>query len=291
MADFDVPGALAPRDSAPARSWVFPTRWLIAAGWAALVATFGVTALGNGSPKVGVRRAQGFVEAAVAAPQQPVFDALVQIRSPDGVPRARVFLFPGLRAGQEFWETAPFAEFVEQLLRDGNQVVIAGLPYAQASFWKDGGEAYCRQFGGWLAETLRQIEQVHGTVSRQIAAGVSYGGMHAMIAAATLPEVEGFAAVSPVTDVGALNEFWWLTNDQCNPAAFAAGLAKKPGFVAYQDRDHRVNGELTTTLIQNLRARGATLDVQRQDSRDHESTPAILERVATWIAQDKLARH
>jgi hypothetical protein len=251
----------------------------------AVFAVAAVFAVGGGSVRTGAKRLQSAVDAAKAAPGAPVFDGAVLVRSPATAPRARVFLFPGLRTGQEFWAAQPYAGFVDDLVHAGHQVVLAALPYAHASFYADGGRVYCDSFRRWLAATMQQLEAAHGKAPRQIAAGVSYGGMHAMIAAA-VPGIHGFAAVSPVTDVGALNEFWWASNEHCGPGAVLPQLAAIPGVIVYQDRDRRVRGEFTTALVEQLRERGAPLTVHRIDSPEHRITEEILAEVTKWIEKE-----
>jgi len=155
---------------------------------------------------------------------------------------SRVYLFASIFNGAEMWQDPLYRPLVDRLLADGSQVVLMDSPKTRARFFDDGGAAYCRALIRWVEDTDRRLDEEH-PASRKAMMGISFGGYQALMAAARLPWVDAYVALSPVTRIQALGEFWFTDNDRCSPFGDADRLKPKPGLITYGTAESRVNSD------------------------------------------------
>ena len=213
-----------------------------------------------------------------APAQDPAFMAPPRVMGKNlGV---RVYLIHGLPGYLNYWDAPSRQPLLDALLLNGAQVVVLKLPDAQQAYFGDGGATYCRAFDAWFDNMTQAIEKQYGE-ARQYTVGVSYGGLHAMLAAEH-PQIAGWVAISPVTDISRLAEFRFQSNDKCRADPRVVG--SKPGLMIFGRSDQRVGTDLMEAEARRIREAGATDFVSREvDAAGHDTTPEIIGATAAWI--------
>lgn len=193
----------------------------------------------------------------------------------------RVYLFPGLdvNVSADFGE-GPLKEMVNRL-RAGADVVLVPLPVPTACIFDHGGERYRQRFTATLRALVIAMDAAHGA-RLNIAGGVSYGGLHAMMAAATVDRFSGWFAMLPVVRLDALAEFPDLDVPRFNPLNEAAALSRLPGFLTWGTADDRVNWHLTAQLADRIM--GENIHVIEYPSQPHETRPHNIADLMEWIS-------
>jgi hypothetical protein len=186
----------------------------------------------------------------------------------------RVYLFPGLDVNVSAdFGSGPLKEMVDRLRGWGADVVLLPLPAPRACMFADGGARYRERFAAAVfAMTDGSRENIVG--------GVSYGGLHAMMAAATSDRFAGWFALLPVTRLDALAEFPGLDVPQFNPLNETAALGLLPGFLEWGTADDRVNWHLTSQLADHLK------NVRKTEypGHAHETTQQNIDDLMAWIS-------
>jgi alpha-beta hydrolase superfamily lysophospholipase len=224
--------------------------------------------------------------AATLAPKHPtvIFDDNVRVIGKNW--GKRIYLIHGLPGLPGYWESAERAPLLDALLADGDQIVLLRLPEPRSALFVDQGAAYCRAFAAWFSQLDAKIGQRYGP-ARQYSIGVSYGGYHAMLAAQD-PHIDGWAAISPVTDLSRLAEYHWQSNDACRPDT--ARIGAKPGLMVYGQRDERVGSDLMQAMADNIEGRdNANFEAARFDTPGHTMSAAMIAKVGAWAAARSVA--
>jgi pimeloyl-ACP methyl ester carboxylesterase len=191
----------------------------------------------------------------------------------------RVYLFHGLPGLDGYWQSPDRQALVDALQEDGSQIVVVRLPSARQAFYADGGATYCDAFKGWFSRFEKDISQRYGP-AKEYSVGISYGGYHAMLAAQD-PAVDGWVAISPVTDLSRLDEFRWQSNDRCRPSAPVIGA--KPGLIVYGAHDRRVRSELVSAVAAQIEGGGNDrFEAFSFDTKGHGLSPEMVARVERW---------
>ncbi len=218
---------------------------------------------GRNNPASWAGHGYSFIKSAISAPHPPTFSENEKVIP--GGPR-RIYLFHGIWDDHTFWDDAPYSEFVK--MRSDDQLVIVDLPIAQPHFFKDGGLKYCKAFDAWFRKLDAGLDRTSGRRQPKIAVGVSYGGLHAMLAAGRHSFIDAYAAVSPVIKMSALDEFWFVENDQCQ--ANSGALRKKPGIVTYGTADDRVDTTLIRAFVRDAAPKAIIYPGRGHDVRGDE---------------------
>ncbi|SFK22021.1 hypothetical protein [Caulobacter sp. UNC279MFTsu5.1] len=251
-----------------------------------LIALTGVLSFGVAMvlPTVQRRAAASHVwrlaESAAALPAKPVAPTFTQADRVIGRNFGkRVYLFHGLPGLDGYWQSPDRQALVDALQEDGSQIVVVRLPAARQAFYVDGGAAYCQAFRAWFSAFERDISHRYGA-AKEYAVGISYGGYHAMLAAQD-PAVDGWAAISPVTDLSRLDEFRWQSNSRCRPGT--PSIAAKPGLIVYGRHDRRVGTDLVSAAAARLEAAGHDkFEAAAFDAKGHALSPEMVAKVERW---------
>ena len=163
---------------------------------------------------------------------------------------ARVILLHGLDGTPQTMLTQPYVQLVRMLARR-YQVIIPDEPFDLATVQANGAQAWFGHYGtgsGYRIMWLQQFRRVVAWADRRygqkrlMVAGISWGGMHAMLAACYDHDVAAYAVSSPVVDPDQLTEFSTDALTALNPNlnGCAPRLNALPGFVGWGDADTRV---------------------------------------------------
>ncbi|WP_347270972.1 hypothetical protein [Rhizorhabdus histidinilytica] len=211
---------------------------------------FGIAA--KGAIRETSTRVRASIEWARGGRQTAHFTPNEKVLTPADWRGARIYLFSGLHNGPGMWDQPMFRPLVKHLLANGWQIVIMDSHVTVARHFDDGGISYCRALREWIDDTDHRLDRATPARHR-VLFGISFGGYQAMMATAQLPWVDGYVAISPVTRIQALSEFWFQNNDRCNPFGVSKELSTRPGFVSYGDSDNRVNSVLIKDLVEQVR--------------------------------------
>ena len=118
----------------------------------------------------------------------------------------RIYLFHGLRASSAYWRQDPYNILTFALRHSGYELIAVDLPYVRRAHFVDSGELYCTAFRSSIQRIITAVDAKHGKALQQLALGVSWGGLHAMIAANHFGMFERFVAVAPVTSIGSVHD-------------------------------------------------------------------------------------
>jgi pimeloyl-ACP methyl ester carboxylesterase len=219
-------------------------------------------------------------ESAAALPAKPVVPTFAQADRVIGRNFGkRVYLFHGLPGLDGYWQSPDRQALVDALQEDGSQVVVVRLPRARQAFYADGGAAYCQAFSTWFSAFERSISQRYGA-AEEYTVGISYGGYHAMLAAQD-PTVDGWAAISPVTDLSRLDEFRWQSNSRCQPGT--PSIAAKPGLMVYGRHDKRVGSDLLVAAAGRIEGGGnQRFEAADFDAKGHGLSAEMVAKVEQW---------
>lgn len=257
----------------------------IVLGLAACLATiFALRHTSTLAPMWGLARRGGYFVAYLVEPRDPpIFVDDFDVFNPSLNPAKRIFLFHGLRADRSYWQEPPRDQMIARLMANGFQIFAFDLPYARADFFKDGGTTYCSQFLHWFRETRKKIATSFGAAREEIVIGESWGGLHALIAAAG-SDVQGYAALYPVVDISRLQEFWMVRNANCDPVAAASILANRNGFLSWGTADDRVDFRKTLDLANQIRSFDQSrLSTFAFEGADHGSVTGGYQPVLAWL--------
>lgn len=171
---------------------------------------------------------------------------------PTGGPREfRTYVIPGMEGSAKSFlsEDAPRA-WMAGLTKLGSDVVILNTPIPKACWFADGGYNYRKAFLAELSRVMIDANQRHGHTPKTIIAGVSYGGLHAIVAYASNPKMfVGWEASMPVTRIGALEELKSVGDlPGFNAFAEIPRLANSRGFMSWGTVDYRVDHRLDEAL-------------------------------------------
>lgn len=163
---------------------------------------------------------------------EPVFE----VARIEGKGDIRLYLLHGLENDESQWDLSA----LEAINSMDAQRIYVRLVVDDPSYFNDGGKLYCQAFFGWMAATQAKLNRA-AQPSHTYVAGVSYGGLHAILAAGQLDFVDGYIALMPALELGRLPLFEFQSNNHCNPYNFQT---YPPGFVSYAKDDDLVGAEL-----------------------------------------------
>jgi hypothetical protein len=170
---------------------------------------------------------------------------------------------------------------VNALRSAGDEVALLPLPVPMTCFFPNGGWQYREQFAVALNLMMNAIESAHGPAAKNIVGGVSYGGLHSMMAIVTTGRFLGWFAHVPVTRIDALSEFPGVGDvKRFNPFFDIPSLTSTTGFISWGTADTRVNGALTKTLSQSL---GAGVTKIEYVGQDHSTNAQNVVDMVGWV--------
>lgn len=147
----------------------------------------------------------------------------------------RVFLIHGMWGSHEMFEIGPYKTLKDALLSQGYEVVSFDCPTFTASLFRDNGSYYKSQLISRLNLAIEQANQAFGHTAKNILGGISFGGMHALVAMAEMPQFEAYFALIPLLQVSKLGYFPNVNNDGFKPEA--SSLLNRPGYIAWSSDD------------------------------------------------------
>ena len=232
--------------------------------------------------------------ASAAAPALPggcvvAFSTVHTYLAPTGAPSGRrQYLCHGLNANATTWDSGPYLTLANSLRAAGDSLVLLNLPVAQACAFVNGGWQYREQFNAQLNAVMDAVEAAHGTAPKNVIGGISYGGLHAMMAIVLNGRFMAWWVHLPVVRVDALGptgnpELANVGNIvKFNPQYEVAGLSLKKGLIGYGTADTRVKWQLTRDLAAQLPQ--PLITVRAYPGLDHTTNAAGAADIAAWTA-------
>lgn len=166
----------------------------------------------------------------------------------------RVILIPGMDgSAKNFLSTPIFHDLADGYRKVGADVVILNTPIPRPCWFSDGGAVYRAAFLHELDDVVSDADRRHGA-RRTLIAGISYGGLHAMIGYALRP-FAGWQAGGSVTKMAALEELRSVGDVPAfDPFPLAAQIKRGPGYITWGGKDGRVDQRLTEQLFAQIRS-------------------------------------
>jgi hypothetical protein len=188
----------------------------------------------------------------------PSFDErYVYFPSASAPAKFRVYLIPGIhQSATDFLSDVVSESWVKGLTQMSADVAILNTPIPLPCWFRDDGESYRAAFLRELDAVMRDAEAVHGVPRRAIISGVSFGGLHAIVAFASRPgRFSGWQTLLTVTRIDVLSELKGAGPVQ-NFNAFSEinGLRGSTGFIAWGGADTRVDHRLDEALFAAIRS-------------------------------------
>jgi len=103
------------------------------------------------------------------------------------------------------YEADVFKPWLNAMIQSGFSVVVYSQPPQTSDNLRNGGNAWANGFRAYMPKLVEEINKKHGPSRVNISAGVSFGGLHALMAASYFPTIfRAFLALKPVTKINVL---------------------------------------------------------------------------------------
>ena len=120
------------------------------------------------------------------------------------------------------------------------------------------------------AAAMNAIESVNGVATYNLVGGISFGGLHSMIAAASVPRFNAWFAHVPVTRIALLTEFPSVGDvGRMNPFFDAPALSDTNGWISWGTADTRTSWQYTKLLSRSFGAGVSPVEYAGQDALSH----------------------
>lgn len=214
----------------------------------------------------------------------PTSELDIKVYPSIGARKARVFLAHGFGGDRMVYENAPFSGWRLDMQLKGYEVVTYNQPAWDFKYFStDSGLAWRNAFDQFLVYMVNKVNAEHGVIPN-ISGGVSFGGLHAMMAMELHPELfDAWFGAVPVTDYTALVELQNGSSTHFNPFLELNILRSKPGFLHYGEQDERVNFRLTIDLINQIELAPNQLTWMSLGQTGHASTEENLGYITDWL--------
>lgn len=197
----------------------------------------------------------------------------------------RVYLFHGLGNSWEQWSTPIYSSFVYALVNQGYDVIMINIDYAKQTQYlytmlKDYSDVL---YSDWIARIIRiktSIEYQYGDANTNVVVGVSFGGLHALLAATT-HKFDKYIALLPVIRMQALDEFTDTNPIYFNADTYTRKLRREIGYIGYGTADTRVDYTLTERFICKLK-RDKVAYTEHVD-HGHAASYALFDAALNWL--------
>src|SRR5262249_26009612 len=139
-----------------------------------------------------------------------------------------------------------------------------------------------RRFIADLTALVHDIDKTQGPAGRNIVAGISWGGLHALMAVEFTSLFDAYFVGMPATNLTRLTEFINCNNSNFEPFSSSALLSSRPGFIQYGTADNRVDYTETQRLIATMPSL-SNLTVSEVQGVGHTTTPETLDKISAWL--------
>lgn len=206
----------------------------------------------------------------------PKWDDAVYCYKPAQTNGVRLVVIHGMNGVHEnLWNNEPYASMMHALQDSGYEITMFDNPQFNPRFFEDKGALYQILFLERMNKALRQGDNCFGhRVTITVTIGVSFGGLHSMVAAKNIPEITAFAALIPVVRLNNLNipsvaDFSLIDNTSFNSDLELEKYKHKPGFISWSDNDETVNYRLAASLYQSMLVANQNVAHQTYHNADH----------------------
>lgn len=212
----------------------------------------------------------------------PAFPPSYKLTVPDHSSGVRLLLFPGMPAAVTNYDAPPFNTLTDQLTAMGVEITVPALPPPKPCLFSDGGHGYADAFKRRLLQLTQDADHARGRPRVVLAGGISYGGLHAMMAYALADTFAGWFASLPVVSLTDLTEFKELGAVPAFDPRLQPRLIGSHGMLAWATEDERVNFRQSEALYKQIRSEKVTAFVQ---SGGHTTTPQTIDDIVAWVKQ------
>ncbi|MBX7540896.1 hypothetical protein [Qipengyuania sphaerica] len=195
----------------------------------------------------------------------------------EGTGPNRIYLFHGMMTDEDQWSEAG----LEPLDEIDMQRVYVRLVVDDSSYFTDDGARYCDAFRNWMNQTQAKLD-AKSPANLTFAAGVSYGGLHSLLAAAELDFIDGFVALIPSFYVSRIPRYRFQSNDRCKPENYAD---YPDGAIYYITSDFVGSSDIIPQFARSrgLNARSFDLDTHRFDEKLSRASASYLRDLAARL--------
>ena len=206
----------------------------------------------------------------------------VERYEPTLTPIAAVIVLGGLgdEHAAQFARREPYGDFFADLASRGIEVVIPNLPDSGPGMATRLAAIPQSQVAAYRADWDRRVRTLVADVRRRNGdvpigvVGISWGGLHALLAACDVHDFTAVAVHAPVTRPSILTEFSSGSLDALDPTRCRYD---EPMWVSWGTRDARVGWRGTARLAARVGAAGRGYDLA------HETTPHVLDDIEAWM--------
>lgn len=146
-----------------------------------------------------------------------------------------------------------FGVLKQGMISKGYQVVSFDCPKVDELSFIDGGKLYTKNYLEYLDWLIPDLEQNHGPTNELVIGGVSFGGLHTLVAVANRAHyfTRYFTVVS-VVDLTVLQPYKGQNVDTFTALGIAPKLANTPGLMAWGGADTFVDFRLNKALADEI---------------------------------------
>lgn len=181
----------------------------------------------------------------------------------------RVILIHGIWSDKSYWETGYAKELKEKLVENNFQVITFTFPNTTDETWVNNGLTYRRSYLNYMNWLLKDLDDKYPISGNNIVGGFSFGGLHAMVAASDIEEINNYFAIMPSMDISRVVKN--VSNKNFYP--IDSKLINKSGFVISGSKDTLVNYKLSESWALGM---GSSVKHILIDS-DHRLNQEIIE--------------
>lgn len=176
-------------------------------------------------------------------------------------------------------------DILEQILKHGiiekgYQVITFDCPQVDKNSFIDKGSSYRSNYIKYLNWLVETTDQESGMAIEKIIGGISFGGLHTLIAMEELNYFDRYFTVIGVIDPTILDRFKNLDMSNFSAINSSEHLLGKKGIMVWGDSDSATNPELSRTLYSQLSETVIGIEVS---NNVHEVLQEHVSSVLNWL--------
>jgi dienelactone hydrolase len=199
--------------------------------------------------------------------------------------KKRALLIHGLTTDHTQYFSFPPAYIPDYLWRNGWQIIFIDLQHTRDYIKLK--EILTPQYRDYWQERLSKIyafsEARFGKSEKFVVGGISWGGLHSLMAAALLPQISAYFALIPVVDISLLDSFAEIHLQNFSPSMELDKLKQVPGYLAWGGRDAVVNPSAVDKFASQIKESGARVELHRYNDIPHDTPEGLISDLNLWL--------
>jgi pimeloyl-ACP methyl ester carboxylesterase len=195
--------------------------------------------------------------------------------------KGRVFYIHYINASAKAMDEGYFGEIKKAIIAKGYQVVTFDCPSVFEDSFKDKGAVYKQNYLRFMKWMVQDAIDKHGPAKETIVGGVSFGGLHTLVAVANLPELfNRFFTVVSVIDPNKLNQFHRIDVSLFSAKNSAEKLKGKKALMIYGEIDEIVGPKLNPEMCEALKPDSTCVGIP---GSGHDVQQPHVDAVKNWL--------